>query len=120
MVDVQEMMEEIAGRIQQGEWQKAVFGDPVQLGERVVIPVAKVRWAGGGGGGGGKHPEAGGEGQGAGLGLGVSAVPVGFIEVTPHGAIFNPINDPTLLPRYVLAGSVAVYLLLRGLRKLFR
>lgn len=118
MVDVQEMMEEIAGRIQEGNWQKAVFGDPVQLGERVVIPVAKVRYAGGGGGG--KGPSGAGEGQGGGLGMGVSAVPVGFIEVTPHGAIFNPIQDPTLIPRYLFVGSVAAYLLLRGLRKLFR
>lgn len=118
MVDIKEVMEEVAGRIQEGNWQKAVFGDPVQLGERVVIPVAKVRWAGGGGGGKGPGPH--GEGQGGGLGMGVAAAPVGFIEVAPHGAIFNPIQDPTLIPRYVLTGAVAAYLLLRGFRKLLR
>ncbi|MDP8958014.1 MAG: hypothetical protein M3N51_02170 [Actinomycetota bacterium] len=117
MVDLQQVMDEISSRIEEGASQRAVFGDPVQLGERIVIPVAKVRW--GGGGGGGKGASGSGEG-GGGIGLGVAAVPVGFIEVTPHGAIFNPIQDPTLITRYVLAGGVAAYLVLRGLRKLFR
>ncbi|MGH9052815.1 MAG: GerW family sporulation protein [Acidimicrobiia bacterium] len=117
MVDLQQLIEELSERIEEGASHKAVFGQPVQLEDRIVIPVAKVRWGGGGGGGGGPAER---DGAGGGMGLGVSAAPVGFIEVTKHGAIFNSIHDPSLTTRYVLAWAVAAYLALSGLRKLFR
>ena len=56
------------------------YGEPVHVEGRTVIPVARVRAAGGMGqrGGGGR----------------LDAVPVGFIEVSQAGARFEPIGRP--------------------------
>jgi len=56
------------------------YGEPVHVEGRTVIPVARVRAAGGIGrmGGGGR----------------LDAVPVGFIEVSQAGARFEPIGGP--------------------------
>ena len=70
------------------------YGDPVHVEGRTVIPVARVRAAGGLGakGGGGR----------------LDAVPVGFIEVSEAGARFEPIGGPGLLPRGLAAGGAAL------------
>jgi len=70
------------------------YGDPVQVGARTVIPVSRVRAAGGVGrqGGGGS----------------LEAEPVGFIDVTSQGARFEPIA-PAAQPRRILAaGGTAI------------
>ena len=64
------------------------YGKPVQAGDRVVIPVARVRAAGGFGSG---EDDRGGGGGGGGA---IDAAPVGFIEVTPQGTRFESIPDP--------------------------
>ena len=70
------------------------YGDAVHVEGRTVIPVARVRAAGGMGqrGGGGR----------------LDAVPVGFIEVSEAGARFEPIGGPGLLPRGLAAGGAAL------------
>jgi uncharacterized spore protein YtfJ len=52
---------------------RRVFGEPIQQGDAIFIPAAKV--SGGGGGGEGKGPQE--QGSGAGSGFGLSARPVG-------------------------------------------
>ena len=64
---------------------KLCFGEPVRVGEREVIPVARVRTRGGGG--------IGADGAGGGGGL-IDASPIGFIDAGPEGARFEPIPDP--------------------------
>lgn len=117
-MEVDQIMEEIARRVEEGASARAVFGQPIRIENQVVVPVAKVRL--GGGGGGGRNTGSSEEGIGGGMGLGMTSSPVGFIEITPHGAVFTPIRDPGATARSILAGSVAVYLVLRALRKLFR
>src|SRR3954451_1583294 len=70
------------------------YGEPVHVEGRAVIPVARVRAAGGMGrrGGGGR----------------LDAVPVGFIEVSQAGARFEPIGSPGALPRGLAAGGAAL------------
>jgi hypothetical protein len=70
------------------------YGEPVHAEGRTVIPVARVRAAGGMGqrGGGGR----------------LDAVPVGFIEVSEAGARFEPIGAPGSLPRSLAAGGAAL------------
>jgi uncharacterized spore protein YtfJ len=65
------------------------FGKPVKAGERVVIPVARVRSAGGFGFGQGEVGDGGGGGGGA-----IDAAPIGFIEITPEQTRFESIPDP--------------------------
>jgi hypothetical protein len=70
------------------------YGEPVHVGGRTVIPVARVRAAGGMGqrGGGGR----------------LDAVPVGFIEVSEAGARFEAIGQPPSGLRALAAGGAAL------------
>jgi len=76
------------------------YGDPVHVEGRTVIPVARVRAAGGMGqrGGGGR----------------LDAVPIGFIEVSQAGARFESIGTPGALPRGLAAGGAALTALAAG------
>jgi hypothetical protein len=70
------------------------YGEPVHVEGRTVIPVARVRAAGGLGqrGGGGR----------------LDAVPVGFIEVSASGARFEPFDRAGNGTRVLAAGGAAV------------
>jgi uncharacterized spore protein YtfJ len=84
------------------------FGEPVTSGGRTVIPVARVRTAGGWGWGSGDERD-GGSGSGGGGGGLVEAKPTGFIEFDDAGARYHPIPDPDRLVTTVkaLAGAAA-------------
>ena len=72
---------------------RLVYGKPVRVGDRTVIPVARVFSAGGFGfGSGGETPASQGEGGGGG-GM-VDARPIGFIEIGKDGSRFEAIPDP--------------------------
>ena len=66
---------------------KTVYGDPVVVDGKTVIPVAKVAY--GFGGGKGKGPAEKGEGEGAGGGM--AAKPVGVVEIDKGHTTFVPI-----------------------------
>jgi hypothetical protein len=70
------------------------YGEPVHVDGRTVIPVARVRAAGGMGqrGGGGR----------------LDAVPVGFIEVSADGARFEAIANPGAGGRALAGGAAAL------------
>lgn len=99
----------------------AVYGDPVDQEGVTVVPVARVRWGFGSGAGmdtdghGTGEPDIGGGGGGL-----VSAHPIGFIELRDGEAEFRPIKDPTAPVLLVLAGGVSAWMVLRGLKALFR
>lgn len=89
---------------------KLVYGKPVRVGDRAVVPVASVRVSGGFGFGSGTGPgEEGGDGGGGGGSL--RAQPAGFIEVGPDGARYQPIEAPGHAPERrtaLVAGGAAV------------
>jgi uncharacterized spore protein YtfJ len=97
---------------------QAIFGDPVEREGVTVIPVGRVRWGfGGGGGSGGARTDM--EGEGSGGGGGAIAAPVGYIQISGGTARYTPIGFP-VPPATVIAGALATYLVLRGLRALLR
>ena len=79
------------------------YGEPVTARDRTVIPVAKVRLAGGGGYGEGD------QGDGGGGGGYLEATPQGFIELDDAGARYHPIPHPDRLVRSLrtAAGAAA-------------
>ena len=100
----------------------AVFGDPVEKGSVTVIPVAKVRYGFGGGSGSDRKDTDAGEkhDEGSGGGGGLSASPVGFIEIHDGFAEFKPIGDPLAAVPVILAAGATAWLVLRGLKAIFR
>jgi uncharacterized spore protein YtfJ len=84
-MNIQQLLQGMAERVSASASVKNVYGDPVVVGNRTVIPVAQIRYAFGGGGG--NKDE--GEGRGGGGGGGrVSANPCGALEVTSDGTRF--------------------------------
>lgn len=88
---------------------KAVYGEPVEVGEYKVVTATEVHvmkgFGYGGGGGAGNIPEdedgdgndlqSVGYGGGGGGGGTAAARPVAVIEIGPHGVRVEPIVDPT-------------------------
>lgn len=91
---------------------RMVYGEPVQRGDRTIIPVARIsaRFGFGGGSGRtntGKGPESGGGGGGGGS---VDAKPIGYIEITEHGSEFQSIEDNTQIALAALRIGMVVAL----------
>jgi uncharacterized spore protein YtfJ len=103
------------------------YGDPIEVGERVVIPVARVRGAGGYGFGRGSSRAADGsdtgDGDGGGGGGALEATPAGFLDITPDGVRYEAIPDPVTTARAIGTGASALAMLVSavvGLRRLSR
>jgi uncharacterized spore protein YtfJ len=90
----------------------AVFGQPVTVGDKVVIPIASVSYGFGMGFG-----EATGQevhepngGVGGGEGGGVSARPLGVVEITPERTRVEPIvNEQALALAGMLLGAWSIF-----------
>ncbi len=66
---------------------RSVYGEPVELENKTVVPVARVRCGFGGGiTGVGEGIEA------QGLGGGITVSPVGVLEITPEATRYVPLN----------------------------
>jgi uncharacterized spore protein YtfJ len=100
MVSARRLIERLGGA-------RLCYGDPVQVGDRVVIPVASVRAAGGGGFGSGTNRDADGGGGGGGGGW-LEARPLGFIDAGPEGSRFETIPDPDAMLRTLKGGATAL------------
>lgn len=74
---------------------KTVYGEPVTVGSRTIIPVAQAAYGFGGGE----------DGDGGGGGGGVLTTPVGALELTDETTRFVPIHP---LRRLVAAGAVGL------------
>jgi uncharacterized spore protein YtfJ len=101
---------------------RAIFGEPIEHGDLIVVPVARARW-GFGGGTGSAAPTAGttGSGSGSGGGGGVSLDPAGYLQLGASGAAFQPIASPNQVsPPFVLAAGLAIAAVLRALARLRR
>lgn len=92
--------ERIVTRLTENASVETVYGDPVERGDRTLIPVAKVAY--GFGGGSGEDEES----TGFGGGGGVSATPVGALEVGPDGTRFVRYDDRRGLLGAALLGVV--------------
>lgn len=87
---------------------KLCYGEPVAGADRTIVPVSRVRVAGGFGG---EHESEGGGGA-------VDAAPLGYIDVGPDGAQFRPIDDPDRTLRVVRSVAVTAAALLGALAAL--
>lgn len=96
---------------------EVVYGEPREIGEKTIIPVAVVAYGFGAGAGGGKGERPGGDGaigRGGGGG-GVRVQPIGVLEVTADETRMVPIFDWT---RIITTGiiSFGIWMVIRALR----
>lgn len=108
-----EMLEKISQSLGSSATVKSVFGDPIQVEGKTVVPIAKVAYGFGAGGGTGprKHhgagPDNSGEkAEGGGGGGGVRAYPAGALEITATGTRFVPFTDLRWLAAAFAAGAL--------------
>jgi uncharacterized spore protein YtfJ len=95
---LEQLADVVLSRILSRAGTRTVFGEPVAQGDVTVVPVAKVSTRFGFGGGSGNNPakddaQEGSSGSGMGGGGDVKAKPLGYIEITPQGSRFIPIED---------------------------
>lgn len=107
-VTVEELLNRI-GQVHEKATVKTVFGEPMQVDGRTIVPVARVRYVFGLGMGRGNvdskdGPSAGG-GEGGGGGGGVTVRPIAVLEVSGQETKVKPIPDVT---RLALAGIALV------------
>ena len=83
---------------------KAIYGEPISVHEKTIIPVARIMYGYGAGAGTGGIGEKNTRGEGGGGAGGVRAIPVGVIEVSNQQTRFVPITDRKKLTGAVLTG----------------
>lgn len=108
-----DMLEKIGQSLASSATVKSVFGDPIQLEGKTVVPIAKIAYGFGAGGGSGprKHngarPDSPDEkAEGGGGGGGVRAFPAGALEITATSTRFVPFTDLRWLAGVFAAGAL--------------
>jgi uncharacterized spore protein YtfJ len=104
-----EILRTLGERFQASANVKSVFGDPITVGDKTVVPVAKIRYGMGAGGGGISHESSSGPDvpsgkSGGGGGGGVIATPKGVLEISPAGTRFIAFADHKRLSIAVMGG----------------
>ena len=111
---LQDILKNISDRLEGSADVGRVYGEPLVLEGRTIIPVAKVRYGFGGGFGEGQGNEDAGQGGGGGGGIEVTAI--GILEVTPEGTRYISFEDRSRLIKAASAlGLIAIFILGRML-----
>jgi uncharacterized spore protein YtfJ len=92
MMELQTFFQSLSENLVNRAAVNTVYGEPVIVGEKKVVPVARVACGFGGGAGTGtrpSHPDVPqSRGEGGGGGGGFAAMPVGVVEITPEATRF--------------------------------
>jgi uncharacterized spore protein YtfJ len=83
---------------------RAIYGEPISVHGKTVIPVARIMYIYGAGAGTGGEGDTSARGEGGGGGGGVRAIPVGVIEISDQQTRFVPITDRKKLTGAILVG----------------
>ena len=114
-MDNENFIERLAAQFAQSASVKNVYGEPVQAGDKTIIPVAQIVYGYGGGYGRGKDKmkqkessrvDGNSIGEGAGGGGGLVARAKGVYEITPTSTRFIPASGTKILLTGLLIGFV--------------
>src|SRR3990172_12445135 len=109
------LLASLAERVGASAGVNAVFGEPVEKDGRTVITVAQSIW--GSGAGSGMSEES---AVGSGGGAGAATRPLGYIELSGHGAHYVPLQRPWQDAKLIIAWAVAIWLVSRALNRILR
>ncbi|MEI7834082.1 MAG: spore germination protein GerW family protein [bacterium] len=109
-------VKDLLDQVQANARVSTVYGEPVQVGDRIIITVAEVQYGGGGGGGTGKRQDKA-EGGGGGGGGGVIVRPMGCLVIGKDEEKWVPVID---INRAIIIGGAIAVLLLTTIRALAR
>ena len=112
MVTVSDTINKITDRLQAAATAKTVYGEPLLIEGKTLIPVAKVRY----GFGAGSADDADENPDGGGGGGGVEISPIGVIEITPGETKYISLEGPRAFIKYALV-AMAIIALIVGLRQ---
>ncbi len=93
MADDMQKLFDLVEEVQQKADVDAVFGEPLTVEGRTVIPVAEIAYGFGAGFRGGEMEEEEPTGSQGGSGGGVRARPLGVVEITANGVRVEPVVD---------------------------
>lgn len=111
-MDIQKYFDNIQQVLSSSANVRTVFGDPISVEGKTIIPVARVRYGFGGGMGSGPTGSSDEQriGQGGGGGGGVIAQPVGVVEVSGAGMRFVPVHSRKRMIGLAMIGFLAGWL----------
>jgi len=104
---IQEFFQSLGERLHGSASVKTVYGEPIVVEEKTIIPVARIAYGFGGGVRSGKKGEGGKEQQDRneeGGGGGLAASPVGVVEITQEDTRFIPIGEERKLAGALIVG----------------
>jgi uncharacterized spore protein YtfJ len=108
-MDVQQLLSKVTDNLTVGR----VFGEPVQHGDILVVPVARIRGGAGGGNGTGATDDPSGSGGGGGF----DAKPAGVFVINGGSVSWQPALDVT---RIVIGGQVVAVVVALVVRSILR
>ncbi|WP_227379847.1 GerW family sporulation protein [Haladaptatus halobius] len=82
---------------------ESVYGEPIEVGDKTIVPVAKIGYGFGGGYGSSDEDEG---GSGGGGGGGISATPLGALELTEDNTRFVRLESRKRLLLAFIAGII--------------
>jgi len=107
-MDVKELLSKVTDNLTVGR----VFGEPIQHGDVLVVPVARIRGGAGGGSGAGPGKE-----EGSGGGGGFEATPAGVYVIKDEAVAWHPAVDVT---RIVVGGQLVAVVVALVVRSILR
>jgi uncharacterized spore protein YtfJ len=113
-MNAKEMLEKVGDSLGSAATVRSVFGEPIHVEGKTIVPVARVAYGFGAGYGSGRHNRsADATGEGGGGGGGMRAVPAGALEITANRTRFIHFTDKRRLMAAVAAGVFIGRLLFR-------
>lgn len=106
-VNIQQFFRSLGEHLQSSASVKTVYGEPIVVEDKTIIPVARVAYGFGGGlksrkkGEGGKEQK---DGEEEGGGAGLAASPVGVVEITQEDTRFISIGEERKLAGALIIG----------------
>jgi uncharacterized spore protein YtfJ len=108
-MDVQQLLSKVTDNLTVGR----VFGEPIQHGDILIVPVARIRGGAGGGSGTGATTDVSNSGGGG----GIDAKPAGVFVIKNGSVTWQPALDVT---RIVIGGQVITVILALVVRSILR